>query len=364
MQRVVDMLKTVLWTNWSLYLRAIVCTMIVDKSRPPFHANHWCDCCRFVPDLPVAIIVEFAAIGWDSRAHALLSAARVVSKSPFCNVGGCCCQIFTFKALLQINRKYQHVDVGLTPIGDKLCVKVVDSVHVVHMSIYELRQLKHFTFTHTHQKKFMANIAEMLPLRNLRAADRQQSALFQINAHSHLSNFLTPCETARTLSKTVNTASNWLHREFLGSFISSSHHQPQMQWHVNTQSYCKVTHMLGIFEPGTETISSMTCARNSWQSAVWFHQVSSLTGQGMNPPFWFFSPPENMSQKLACCTSLTFKTPEKTKKTLVVYYVFFMFNKSEDNWRQASREGVNQPMRTQQSKQKADMLHKSAKLDI
>ena len=153
MQRVVDMLKTVLWTNWSLYLRAIVCTTIVDKSRPPFHANHWCDCCRFVPDLPVAIIVEFAAIGWDSRAHALLSAARVVSKSPFCNVGGCCCQIFTFKALLQINRKYQHVDVGLTPIGDKLCVKVVDSVHVVHMSIYELRQLKHFTFTHTHQKK-------------------------------------------------------------------------------------------------------------------------------------------------------------------------------------------------------------------
>lgn len=39
MQRVVDMLKTVLWTNWSLYLRAIVCTTIVDKSRPPFHAK-------------------------------------------------------------------------------------------------------------------------------------------------------------------------------------------------------------------------------------------------------------------------------------------------------------------------------------
>lgn len=162
----------------------------------------------------------------------------------------------------------------------------------------------------------------MLPLRNLRAADRQQCALFKINAHSHLSNFLNPCETARTLSKAVNTASNWVHREFLGSFISSSHHQPQMQWHVNTQSYCKVTHMLGIFEPGTETISSMTCARNSWQSAVWFHQVSSLTGQGMNPPFWFFSPPENMSQKLACCTSLTFKTPQKTKK-LSLYITFF-----------------------------------------
>ena len=147
--------------------------------------------------------------------------------------------------------------------------------------------------------------------------------LFQINAHSHLSNFLTPCETARTLSKTVNTASNWLHREFLGSFISSSHHQPQMQWHVNTQSYCKVTHMLGIFEPGTETISSMTCARNSWQSAVWFHQVSSLTGRGMNPPFWFFSPPENMSQKLACCTSLTFKTPVKKKKNSRCILRFF-----------------------------------------
>ena len=130
-------------------------------------------------------------------------------KSPFCNVGGCCCQIFTFKALLQINRKYQHVDVGLTPIGDKLCVKVVDSVHVVHMSIYELRQFKTLHLhTYTPKKKFMANIAEMLPLRNLRAADRQQCALFQINAHSHLSNFLTPCETARTLSKTVNTASN------------------------------------------------------------------------------------------------------------------------------------------------------------
>ena len=70
----------------------------------------------------------------------------------------------------------------------------------------------------------------MLPLRNLRAADSQQCAFLQINAHSYLSNFLTPCETARTLSRALKTASNWVHREFLGSFISSS--------------YCKVTPIL------------------------------------------------------------------------------------------------------------------------
>ena len=122
-------LKTVLWTNWSLHLRAIVCTTIVDKSRPSIPCKRLVGLlsCRSVPDLPVAIIVEFAAIfRWGSMAHFLLSAARVLSNSPFCNVGDCCCQIFAFTALLQISRKNQHVDVGLTTIGDKLCVKVVD----------------------------------------------------------------------------------------------------------------------------------------------------------------------------------------------------------------------------------------------